>query len=191
MLRFQCRLFSARYRLNQKLNKDLLRCELDAIDEVVRDSKIKTVSVEEASEQISQRTAKKARRMMGITRNGTVNKDKVQKYYVEAPKVIQEDDEGESLSESSRDKSRSLPDQLRRFESMRASPKFQDLTHPEARRVQELFQRKKMLNRRIEWLKNNQIIDPVKSVSKDMKKKERQDRIASASRENRSRAHPP
>ena len=59
------------------------------------------------------------------------------------------------------------------------------LGDPEARRVQELFQRKKMLNRRIEWLKNNQIIDPVKSVSKDMKKKERQDRIASASRENR------
>jgi ribosome-binding factor A len=177
MLRVSSRLFSPSYRLNQRLSKDLMKCELEAIEEVVRDSKVSNVSMESAPELIAQKTLGKARRMMGISKKGIVNKDKVQKYFVETPKSRTEDSLEESLSESS-NQSPGEPDRLSMYESMKGSPKYQDLTHPEARRVQELFERKKMLARKIQWLKNNQIIDPVKSVNKEMKKKEREERFS-------------
>ena len=58
---------------------------------------------------------------------------------------------------------------------MKRNPKYQDLTHGEARRVQELYEKRKMLGRKIQWLKNNQIFDPVRKVTREMKIKEKEE----------------
>ena len=169
------RLIGSRHRLTQKLNEQLLRCEIDAIGEVINDSKVSPISMDDAPKMVAQRATEKARRMMGIGKDGSVSQDKIRKYHGdESPPFLKND-----LLEYSSDCSEA-PERFRSrlddFESMKGTPKYHDLTHPEARRVQELFERKKMLARKVQWLKNNQIIDPVRSVSKEMKKEERDER---------------
>jgi hypothetical protein len=167
-------LVGSRHRLTQKLNQQLLRCEIDAIGEIITDSKISPISADDAPMMVAQRATEKARRMMGIGKNGRVRQDKIRKYHLDDSPTVLHDDL-ESHSESSQLSNR-VKDRLDHFESMKGTPRYQDLTHPEARRVQELFERKKMLARKVQWLKNNQIIDPVRIVSKEMKAEERAER---------------
>jgi ribosome-binding factor A len=161
---------SAASRMAQKLNEKLMRCEIEAISELVNDSKVSRISESEATGLVQGRTLAKARRMMGISKKGMVNQDKVKKYHVNVSESSYDNVDVDS------DPIQPRHDQLERYESMRGTPRFQDLTHPEARRVQELFERKKMLNRKLKWLKNNQLLDPVKEVNKEMKQKEREER---------------
>ena len=163
----------SRYRQTQKLNEQLLRSELEAIDEVVRDARVAPISEESAQTLIQQKTTEKARRMMGIGRNGTVNHDKVRRYSPSVPAASYAEELFPSVSSEPKP-----VDRLSQFESMKGKPRFQYLTHPEARRVQELFERKKMLARKIQWLKNNQIVDPVRQVSKEMRQREKEERAS-------------
>ena len=52
------------------------------------------------------------------------------------------------------------------YESLKPTARYQDLTHEETRRVQELRHRKLMLERRATWLKANQMPDPEKEAKK-------------------------
>jgi ribosome-binding factor A len=165
----------SRYKQTQKLNEQLLRSELDAIDEVVRDSRVSAISEDAAHTLIKQKTTEKARRMMGIGRDGTVNHDKVRRYSPSVSSMPSSPEDGAELFPSVSSEPH-VVDRLQQFESMKGRPRFQDLTHPEARRVQELFERKKMLARKVQWLKNNQIVDPVKTVNKEMRQKEKESR---------------
>lgn len=164
---------ASRRRLTQELNEKLMRCEIEAIEEVVRDSRISGKTEEEASALIAKKTVGKARRMMGVTRDRIVNKEKVRKYH---PTGLEYTESDEDISFDSSSSSKTVSDPLTNFESLKGTPRYQDLTHAETRRVQELFERKKMLARKIQWLKNNQIIDPVRTVTKEMKRKEREER---------------
>lgn len=42
-----------------------------------------------------------------------------------------------------------------RYESRRHDPRYQDLVHEDARRLQELCHRKRMMDRKLKWLKEN------------------------------------
>ncbi len=167
-------------RLTQRLNEGMLRCEIEAIGEVIRDSQVTNMTIDDASSEIANRTMSKARRMMGISRQRSVDKEKIRMYHPETAFTSSDSAENRMHEMSSLNSSqgRPVPDSLSGYESLRGAPKYQDLTHPEARRVQELFERKKMLARKIQWLKNNQIIDPVRTVNKEMKRKEREERHA-------------
>jgi ribosome-binding factor A len=163
--------------MTQELNEKLMRCEVEAIGEVVRDSQISGKTEQKATEMIAKKTVGKARRMMGITKGRTVNKEKIRKYNPEITESKYNNSDELSWDRTSTSSS-THPDPFNSYESMKGAPKYQDLTHAEARRVQELFERKKMLARKIKWLKNNQIIDPVRTVTKEMKNKEREERRA-------------
>ena len=165
-------MLSSRYRLHQKLNKQLMRSELEAIEEVVNDSKIRDISEKEGSDLVSRKTYEKARRMIGITRNREVNPDKVRKYSIGVSETTTTGI-GPSSTEFNDYSAVVKPDRLSSFQSLKKSPEYNDLTHAEARRVQELFEKKRMLNRKIQWLKNNHLLDPERVVDKEMKRKEK------------------
>ncbi|EER12472.1 hypothetical protein Pmar_PMAR020910 [Perkinsus marinus ATCC 50983] len=58
--------------------------------------------------------------------------------------------------------SREGGDRLWRYESRRHDPRYQDLVHEDARRLQELCHRKRMMDRKLKWLKENNLPDPAK-----------------------------
>ena len=160
----------SKYRVTQKLNNQLLRSELEAIEEVVNDSRVTRISEDDGDSLVRRRTTEKARRMIGVTRNRTVNSDKVRRFSdpvvsSSSPELSAEDSHYSNVFPINTQ----VPDRLAQFESLKGVPRYQDLTHAEARRVQELFERRKMLARRMQWLKNNQLVDPVAKVTKEMK----------------------
>ncbi|KAF4692139.1 hypothetical protein FOZ60_014093 [Perkinsus olseni] len=53
-------------------------------------------------------------------------------------------------------------DRLWSYESRRHEPRYQDLLHEDARRLQELCHRKRMMDRKLKWLKENNLPDPAK-----------------------------
>ncbi|CAD7928424.1 unnamed protein product [Amoebophrya sp. A25] len=57
------------------------------------------------------------------------------------------------------------------FESMRQEglPRYQDLTHAERVMVQADYKRKKMLDRKVMWLKMNQVLDPKRAARREMR----------------------
>jgi len=160
----------SKYRVTQKLNNQLLRSELEAIEEVVNDSRVTRISEDDGDSLVRRRTTDKARRMIGVTRNRTVNSDKVRRFSdpvvsSSSPELSAEDSHYSNVFPINTQ----VPDRLAQFESLKGVPRYQDLTHAEARRVQELFERRKMLARKMQWLKNNQLVDPVSKVTKEMK----------------------
>jgi ribosome-binding factor A len=174
---------SSRYRLYQQLDKQLLNQELEAIDEVVRDSvssarnpylpleRKEELDVMKNESIVREKTLNKARRMMGIGRKSNVDPSKVQRYTSVGEKFTWEDE----TEYKSQDPDLNVRHALEKYESLKGTKKagYSDLTHSELRRVEELRERKKMLERKIKWLKNNQIIDPVRFVGKEFKKKAR------------------
>ena len=69
-------------------------------------------------------------------------------------------------SKSPEFKDAKIKDSFSSYESLKPTAKYQDLTHEETRRVQELRHRKLMLERRATWLKVNQMPDPEKEARK-------------------------
>ncbi|CEL97951.1 unnamed protein product [Vitrella brassicaformis CCMP3155] len=55
-------------------------------------------------------------------------------------------------------------DVFARYESLKDEPLYQDLTHEEARKMQELQMRRKLLDRRMRWLKMNMLPNPQKDA---------------------------
>lgn len=166
-----------KFRLTQKLNSKLLQSELEAIEEVVNDSKVTLISPEKGTEMVRVKTTTKARRMFGISRDRIVNSEKIRRYTdpditPSAPSDMKSESDESAALRVSEGKTQ---DRLSQFESFRGTPRYQDLTHPEIRRVQELFERRKMLARKMQWLKNNQLIDPVAKVTKDMKRTQKEE----------------
>ena len=165
----------SKHKLTQRLNQQLMQSELEAIEEVVNDSKVSSISQEDAVKLVKSKTTAKARRMFGITRDRMVNAEKVRRYSdpiisSSSPSDFSDHESTERLKPAAADS----PDRLRQFESLKGTPRYQDLTHSEARRVQELFERRKMLNRKMQWLKNNQLIDPVSQVNKEMRRQQKE-----------------
>ena len=168
-------LCASKRRLVQQLNEKLLRSELHAIDEVVRDSRVRPISVTESDELIQRKTLEKARRMTGISRRSEVNREKVQKY----SDGLMGGGSCDSSEPAPTPASSSPPNNpLDNFQSMKHAPRYQDLTHGEIRRMQELGERRKMFERKIQWLKNNQILDPVRVVNKEMRLKRKEEHRA-------------
>ena len=169
----------SKYRLVQKLNEKMMRAELDAIDDVVRDSR-SVKDVDEGESILRSRTVTKARRMMGISRKSKVDAEKVRNY----KGTVDGTDFGVSTGsefgfssitpvEARKSLSQSADSKLAQFESLKHSPGYQDLTHSELRRVQELKEKKKMLDRKIRWLKENQLVDPAKKIEKEFERNRR------------------
>ena len=165
----------SKHRLVQKLNEKMMRAELDAIEDVVRDS---VKSVDEGESILRTRTVEKARRMMGISRKSRVDSDKVRGGFL-GNSIESESSSSEfefpsvSALEARQSLSKSADTKLAQFESMKHSPGYQDLTHSELRRVQELKEKKKMLDRKIRWLKENQLVDPAKTIEKQFERNRR------------------
>ncbi|KAF4658163.1 hypothetical protein FOL47_008139 [Perkinsus chesapeaki] len=65
-----------------------------------------------------------------------------------------------------------MGDRLWSYESRRHEPRYQDLVHEDARRLQELCHRKRMMDRKLKWLKENNLPDPAK-VAKYMTRVQR------------------
>ena len=132
MFRLRPQSLVSRFRQTQKLNEKMLRSELEAIDEVVRDSSVSSKSPGEAEPLIRQRSVEKVRRMLGISRKGTVNPDKVRKY---SGNIVNDENASfDSGLETPRGGESTRSNPLEQFESMKRNPKYQDLTHGEARR---------------------------------------------------------
>jgi len=54
-------------------------------------------------------------------------------------------------------------------------PRWQDLTHAEAQRLQEMYERKKMLDRKIRWLKQMEMPNPQREAKLSMRRKKLQE----------------
>jgi hypothetical protein len=161
----------SKYRLVQKLNSKMMTAELAAIDEVVADSQ-SVKSVDDGESILRSTTISRARRMMGISRKSKVDIEKVRRFSPElSDPIVMESDGGlEFRKDQNVSTTRSKLDQ---YQSMRHSPGYQDLTHSELRRVQELREKKRMLDRKIKWLKDNQLIDPAKKIVKEFERNRR------------------
>lgn len=70
------------------------------------------------------------------------------------------------------------------YESMRGEaypadekegPKWQDLTHGEARRMQEMYMRKRMLDRKFLWMKTQHLPNPQKDAKMEMRRRENEE----------------
>eukprot|EP00933_Yihiella_yeosuensis_P019137 TRINITY_DN15531_c0_g1_i1.p1 TRINITY_DN15531_c0_g1~~TRINITY_DN15531_c0_g1_i1.p1 ORF type:complete len:406 (+),score=86.83 TRINITY_DN15531_c0_g1_i1:24-1220(+) len=72
------------------------------------------------------------------------------------------------------------------YESLRGStfpsggtgPRWQDLTHAEAQRLQEMYMRKRMLDRKILWLKQQELPNPQREAKMSMRQQKRQEEEA-------------
>jgi len=53
-------------------------------------------------------------------------------------------------------------------------PRFQDLTHDEAQRLQEMYMRKRMLDRKIMWMKMQDLPNPQKEAKMTLRREERE-----------------
>lgn len=173
-------LLASRYRVHQRMNEQLLRSELEAIEEVIGDSRVRAIQEDAGTRLVQEKAVEKARRMMGISRDRRVNPDKVRQYSNGAMDSASTQTEWDTTLSDKPTSSGWKVDRLSQYESRRGYPAYQDLTHVEARRVQELFEKRKMLNRKIQWLKNNQIVDPVRQVDKEMRIKEREEYFKSS-----------
>jgi len=168
------RIGASRRLVYQKLNEKLLSNEISAIDEIVsqslssaRSPRVEDVAYNESL--VKERTLAKARRMMGISRKSDVNSEKIRQG-IHVPTYASAETQ-DDLSSYSKRLSKTAKD-MGKYMSLGNSA-YSDLTHSELRHVQELNEKKKMLDRKIKWLKNNQIIDPAKFVTKEMKKQAR------------------
>jgi len=169
----------SKHRVVQRLNEKMMKAEIAAIDDVVRDSR-SVKSVDEGESMLQSRTLQKARRMIGISRKSKVDTEKARRYMSGIDEVESDPSESVEFSfpsisamEARKSLSHSADSKLAQFESMKHSPGFQDLTHSELRRVQELKEKKKMLDRKIRWLKENQLIDPAKKIEKEFERNRR------------------
>jgi ribosome-binding factor A len=149
-------------RVIHRMNEKLLTAELESIDEIVRDSSSSSTDFARADEEVFTRTVQKAKRMLGIVRkSSSVDPSKVRLFYVPG-----QNDEQVSSGEVFSTK----PAQRSPLDQFNAS----DLTHEEIRRVQELKAKKRMLDRKMKYLKSAASIDPLKSLNKEFNKKERE-----------------
>lgn len=178
MLRLVSQL-SSKHRLVQRLNEKMMSAELSAIEDIVNDSR-SIGSVDEGETKLQSRTLQKARRMMGIGRKSKIDTDKFQRYNTAPVSSVEEPDIGDfsfppaTGMESRKSASTHADSMLNQYESMRGRRGIvQDLTHSELRRVQELREKKKMLDRKIKWLKENQLIDPGKKMEKEFERNRR------------------
>ena len=151
----------------QKLHGKLLRAELEAVDEVVRDSRVREITQTEGAALVRERTAQKARRMVGISRKSIVNKDRIRS---DSPGVSCVDNRAEYVDD--KPATPMAPRVL--YESLRHRPSYQDLTHSEVRRMQEVEEKKKMFERKLRWLRGSGVVDPVRVVNKEMRKSRKQ-----------------
>ena len=179
MLRTVSQLLSSKFRIVQKLNEKMMRAELDAIEEIVRDSQ-NVKNVDEGESILRSRTVQKARRMMGISRKSKVDTEKIRNAFSGSDKPFEMLADSTEFSfpsvspmEARKSLSQSADSKLSQFESLKHSPGYQDLTHSELRRVQELKEKKKMLDRKIRWLKENQLVDPAKKIEKEFERNRR------------------
>jgi hypothetical protein len=152
----------SKFRLVQKLNEKMMSAELAAIDQVVAGG-----SAEDGESVLRSTTISKARRMMGISRKSKVDVEKIRKFTPQVSEPVVESSSGFHPSITA--------NKLEQYQSMRHSPGYQDLTHNELRRVQELREKKKMLERKIKWLKDNQLMDPGKKLGKEFERTRREE----------------
>lgn len=65
----------------------------------------------------------------------------------------------------------------------KGGPKFQDLTHNEAQRMQEMYMRKRMLDKKILWMKMQDEPNPQKDAKMQMRAKENEEKARQAAAE--------
>ena len=56
-----------------------------------------------------------------------------------------------------------------------AGPRYQDLTHAEAQRLQEMYMRKKMMDRKILWLKQSHLPNPQREAKMTLRRQKQRE----------------